>query len=37
MIEDRKSGVIKEKTLEKMVRVEYSMIEVDDTERFGYK
>ena len=37
MIEDRMTGVIKEKTLEKVVRVEYSMIEVDDTKRFGYK
>ena len=37
MIEDRMTGVIKEKTLEKIVRVEYTMIEVDDTKRFGYK
>lgn len=37
MIEDRMTGVIKEKTLEKVVRVEYSMIEVDDTKLFGYK
>lgn len=37
MIEDRKSGIIKEKALEKIVRVEYSMIETDDTKRFGYK
>ena len=28
---------IKEKTLEKVVRVEYSMVETDDTKRFGYK
>jgi len=37
MIEDRKTGVIKEKTLEKMVRIEYSFREHDDTKRFGYK
>lgn len=37
MIEDRMTGAIKEKTLEKVVRVEYSMIEVDDTKLFGYK
>jgi hypothetical protein len=37
MIEDRKSGVIKEKTLEKIIRVEYSMTEIDDTKLFGYK
>lgn len=37
MIEDRKTGVIKEKTLEKVVRVEYSFREHDDTKLFGYK
>lgn len=37
MIEDRKTGVIKEKALEKIVRVDYVMTEQDDTKRFGYK
>lgn len=37
MIEDRKTGVIKEKTLQKIVKVDYSMVEYDDTKRFGYK
>lgn len=37
MIEDRQTGVIKEKTLEKIVRVEYMLREHDDTKRFGYK
>jgi hypothetical protein len=37
LIEDRKTGTIKEKYLEKIVRVEYTMIEHDDTKHFGYK
>ena len=37
MIEDRKSGVIKEKTLEKIIRIEYIITEIDDTKLFGYK
>ena len=37
MIEDRKTGVIKEKYLEKIVTVEYMLRETDDTKLFGYK
>lgn len=37
MIEDRKTGVIKEKGLQKIVKIEYSFTESDDTKRFGYK
>jgi hypothetical protein len=37
MIEDRKTGVIKEKILEKIVKVDYSFTERDDTKYFGYK
>lgn len=38
VIEDRMTGVIKEKTLEKMVRIEYSFRESDYTENnLGYK
>lgn len=37
VIEDRKTGQIKCKTLEKIVRVEYVLSEYDDTKRFGYK
>ena len=37
VIEDRLTGTIKEKTLKKVVRVEYIMTETDDTYRFGYK
>lgn len=37
MIEDRLTGIIKEKSLEKVVRVEYSLVEHDDSKRFGYK
>lgn len=37
LIEDRKTGVIKEKTLEKIIKVDYTMVEFDDTKRFGYK
>lgn len=37
MIEDRKTGVIKEKILEKIVKIEYSFTERDDTKYFGYK
>lgn len=37
MIEDRFTGTIKEKSLEKIVRVDYMMREYDDTKRFGYK
>ena len=36
-IEDRKTGQIKYKILEKVVRVEYTLSEYDDTKRFGYK
>jgi len=37
LIEDRKTGTIKEKYLEKIVKVDYTMIERDDTKHFGYK
>ena len=37
MIEDRLTGTIQEKTLEKVVRTEYSYTEYDDSKRFGYK
>jgi len=37
MIEDRLTGQIKEKSLEKIVRVEYMFRETDDTKLFGYK
>lgn len=37
VIEDRLTGQIKEKTLEKIVRTDYSYVEYDDTKRFGYK
>jgi hypothetical protein len=37
VIEDRLSGQIKEKSLQAIVTVEYSMIENDDTKYFGYK
>jgi hypothetical protein len=36
-IEDRLTGQIKEKSLEKIVRVEYMFRETDDTKLFGYK
>lgn len=36
MIEDRLTGTIKEKALEKIVRTDYSYVEYDDTKRFGY-
>ena len=36
VIEDRLTGQIKEKTLEKIVRTDYSYVEYDDTKRFGY-
>lgn len=36
VIEDRLTGQIKEKTLEKIVRTDYSYVEYDDTRRFGY-
>jgi tyrosine-protein phosphatase YwqE len=36
-IEDRLAGTIKEKALKKIVRIEYILIEVDDTKRLGYK
>ena len=36
-IEDRLTGQIKEKALEKIVRIDYSYVEYDDTKRFGYK
>jgi len=37
MIEDRKSGTIREKCLEKIVKVDYIVSEYDDTKLFGYK
>jgi hypothetical protein len=37
MIEDRTTGTIKEKSLTKVVKVDYSMIEHDDSKFFGYK
>lgn len=37
MIEDRLTGQIKEKSLEKVVRIEYVFREIDDTKLFGYK
>lgn len=36
-IEDRMTGQIKEKCLEKVVRVDYSYRENDDSKLFGYK
>lgn len=36
VIEDRLTGQIKEKALEKIVRTDYSYVEYDDTKRFGY-
>ena len=36
-IEDRLTGQIKEKSLEKIVRVEYMFRETDDIKLFGYK
>lgn len=36
VIEDRLTGQIKEKTLEKIVRIDYSYVEYDDAKRFGY-
>lgn len=35
-IEDRLTGQIKEKVLEKIVRTDYSYVEYDDTKLFGY-
>ena len=37
MIEDRKSGTIKEKRLEKIVKIDYMVSEYDDTKFLGYK
>jgi hypothetical protein len=37
MIEDRLTGTIQEKALEKVVRTDYSYVEYDDSKRFGYK
>ena len=37
MIEDRLTGTIQEKALEKVVRIDYSYVEYDDSKRFGYK
>ena len=37
MVEDRLTGTIQEKALEKVVRVDYSYVEYDDSKRFGYK
>ena len=37
MIEDRLTGTIQEKSLEKIVRIDYSYVEYDDSKRFGYK
>jgi len=36
MIEDRKTGTIKQKELTKVVKVEYSYNEYDDSKQFGY-
>jgi len=36
MIEDRKTGTIKQKELTKVVRVDYSYNEYDDSKQFGY-
>lgn len=36
MIEDRKTGTIKQKELTKVVRVDYSYKEYDDSKQFGY-
>ena len=36
MIEDRKTGTIKQKELTKVVKVEYSYCEIDDSKIFGY-
>ena len=36
MIEDRKTGTIKQKELSKVVRVDYSYNEYDDSKQFGY-
>lgn len=36
-IEDRLTGTIKEKSLEKVIKVDYGMFEQDDSKRFGYK
>ncbi len=36
-IEDRLTGQIKEKALEKIIRTDYSYVEYDDTKYFGYK
>lgn len=35
-IEDRLTGQIKEKVLEKIVRIDYSYVEYDDAKLFGY-
>jgi hypothetical protein len=37
MIEDRLTGTIQEKNLEKIVHIDYSYVEYDDSKRFGYK
>lgn len=37
MIEDRLTGTITEKSLEKIIRVEYVMTESDMSKQFGYK
>jgi len=36
MIEDRKTGTIKQKELTKVVKVDYSYCEIDDSKIFGY-
>ena len=36
MIEDRKTGTIKQKELSKVVRIDYSYNEYDDSKQFGY-
>jgi len=36
MIEDRKTGTIKQKELTKVVRVDYSYREINDSKIFGY-
>jgi viroplasmin and RNaseH domain-containing protein len=37
LLEDRKTGIIAEKRLEKVVRIDYSYTEYDDSKLFGYE
>ena len=37
LLEDRKTGIIAEKRLEKVVRIDYSYTEEDDSKYFGYE